>query len=409
MAESTAGKVAGQATKQSMKMLTNTAINAAGAAIGIPPGLAKPILGCIIALIALVVGTVFTIGFGDAYYSTLQRQFNRDTSNGGALNSLTTVNPGVTIYVNLVYPGGSECTSAYGGEYIFKKDSTEVGCSSVTAAQRADSGFKIGVKLANTFYEGAAAANNLTVFPGGAPYSGSPTAAQGNTHWLYIPGYHNSPTGTPSTGVPVVGVIAPTKNTPKGKNNEDFTMRFDLLVKDGTEQAAIIAAWQANDNCKPASDEYQCAVSGVIVKFGQQNSGSPSELVEIARGELGNREVGSTNQGPEINKYFQGAAPGAWCAYFVTWVHTQANTGIPSIGSTEVLKKHYTDHEIFFTPGQMTPEPGDTFFMDGHVGIVTAVEGDYILTIEGNTGSGVSDKNKHLISPDHLQGFGRLQ
>jgi|GEM_PF-4070120 len=265
MARTAVNNIARQATKKGMDAL----INAGGAAFGLPPGTAKPVIGFFLALAALVIGFTVAIGFMFAYFLGFLRHFNKQGGNGGNLNALTVVSANATIYVNLVYPSGGECTSKFGGSYIFKKDSTEVACSAVTTAQRSDSGFKIGVKLGGTFYEGAAAANDLDTFPGGALFPGSPSASSGTTHWLAIPGYHNAATGTPTTTVPVVGVIANTSTTRKGKNGEDLRLRYDLIVKDRTEADAIKNVWQSNDNCKNTDpDNYDCAVTGVTIKYG---------------------------------------------------------------------------------------------------------------------------------------------
>lgn len=402
MAKSTAQNAVKQVSKKGMNML----INAGGAAIGIPPGMAKPMIGLTIGLIALVVGSIIAVGFSFGYFLRFLRHFNKEGGNGGNPNALTVVSTNATIYVNLVYPSGSECTSKFGGSYIFKKDDTEVACSAVTTAQRNDSGFVIGTKLGGAFYAGAAAANDLDVFSGGARFPGSPSASSGTTHWLYIPGYHNPASGTPTVGVPVVGVIANTNTTRQGPNGEDLTLRYDLMVKNANEANAVMASW-GSTACTPSTDLYDCAVSGVTIKFGRQNTTNTSGIIGIAEAELGKREVNGTNQGPEINKYFQGNPVGQpWCAYFVTWVLGQARTGVPSIGGTTALANHFRSHYTYFEVGKQVPQAGDVFFQSGHAGIVTGTDGNYVLTIDGNTGGGDVERQRYPISS--MLGFGRL-
>lgn len=278
-----AGDATKKAATQAIRKGADIALNAAGAAIGLPPGTAKPLLGAIIGfavgLLIFGIGIIMATVTAVNGYKDRVRHMSVDPSNGGALNAMSVMASNATIYVRLVYPGGSDCTSKYGGQYLFVKDTTEVGCSAVTGAQRADATFKIGVKLGGTFYEGAAAANAPSMFPGSDKFAGSPSVAQGTTIWLDIPGYHNSPTGNPSVSVPVVDVIKNASPVAKGPNNEDMTLRFDLLVKDGTEQTALINAWKAAGNCKtPAQSTnlYDCAVTGVTIKSGNPTSGPTS-------------------------------------------------------------------------------------------------------------------------------------
>lgn len=113
------------------------------------------------------------------------------------------------------------------------------------------------------------------------------------------------------------------------------------------------------------------------------------------------REVGGQNMGPWVRLYMDGnqGAAWPWCAGFATLVLRQAahTLGVPMpvtrTYSCDVLAGNATANQCFVgggpTPRDVTP--GSFFLVRRtrndweHVGIVTAVEGDVLRTIEGNT------------------------
>ncbi len=128
-------------------------------------------------------------------------------------------------------------------------------------------------------------------------------------------------------------------------------------------------------------------------------------LLIIARKEIGVKEIPpGSNCGSRVEEYLKSVHldPGyAWCAAFVYWCYEKACTGLklpnplPSTGSClnhwkKTAGKRITALEVFMDPDLI--EPGDIFIINrqkgrGHTGIVTAVEGDFINTIEGNANS----------------------
>ena len=128
-------------------------------------------------------------------------------------------------------------------------------------------------------------------------------------------------------------------------------------------------------------------------------------IVAVARQHLvqGPREVGGQNCGPWVRLYMDGnqGAAWPWCAGFATFVVEQASaalgrsTPIDRTYSCDVLAERarsagrlVADHPA--DPPRAIP-PGSLFLVRRtrndweHVGIVTAVEGDVLRTIEGNT------------------------
>ena len=121
-------------------------------------------------------------------------------------------------------------------------------------------------------------------------------------------------------------------------------------------------------------------------------SGSASDIVKIAAGEIG-KEKGMNNK---YNKWYYGSDKAAhWCAAFVSWCADQA--GI----STDIIPKDaYTvtmDQKIREKGKRVDKSearPGDIIFYSHsgsesgifHVGIVESRNNDKLTTIEGNTG-----------------------
>jgi hypothetical protein len=131
--------------------------------------------------------------------------------------------------------------------------------------------------------------------------------------------------------------------------------------------------------------------------------------VSQARKHLGFHE-GPNNENP-FSAYF-GVPNVAWCAYFVSYVHTMA--GVPlNIGSCDVLLDYVFDRDRFVTSG---PRPGDIVIFDWtlgdhdpaeHVGIVESATSQTVTTIEGNSSDGVNRRN-WPISSASIVGYGRL-
>ena len=114
-----------------------------------------------------------------------------------------------------------------------------------------------------------------------------------------------------------------------------------------------------------------------------------ANVVAVAQSQLGVhvRPRGS-NKGPEVNKYLASVSinfPAAWCTAFVYWCHEQAGiSGVPKTGGALDMWNKAPKNRVTH------PQPGDVVIFDygggkGHTGIIEAVDGDTLTTIEGNT------------------------
>ena len=141
------------------------------------------------------------------------------------------------------------------------------------------------------------------------------------------------------------------------------------------------------------------------------------EVVRIAAGEVGVRELSGNNDGERVEEYL--AAVGLkkgqpWCAAFVCWVYGRAGYRRPLSGWSPAL----------FPLSRLTKAvlPGDVLGIYiakmkriAHVGLVERMDGDWCLSVEGNTnlnggieGDGVYRKRRHLKTVYRVADWVRL-
>lgn len=147
------------------------------------------------------------------------------------------------------------------------------------------------------------------------------------------------------------------------------------------------------------------------------NNANSNRIVEIALSQEGILE--SSN---ECKKYFRtgGNCATPWCAAFATWVYAEAGYQTTKSNLAKGVGKWFFDNKFFFRWQEpYTVQPGDIFVKGrgssgtswegtGHIGIVVAVDGFSMTTIEGNS----SNKVKKNTYADYrkipsLIGFGR--
>ena len=121
-----------------------------------------------------------------------------------------------------------------------------------------------------------------------------------------------------------------------------------------------------------------------------------SELLEIARRQIGTKESPPNSNNVRYNTWYYGrevsGAAYPWCMVFVQWVFDQAKVKLPTrTASCGALMRAAQSAGCWVTKGY---QPGDVVIYDfpggaktDHCGIVEAVDGTYISAIEGNTSS----------------------
>lgn len=131
------------------------------------------------------------------------------------------------------------------------------------------------------------------------------------------------------------------------------------------------------------------------------------ELLDIAKREIGVRELTGLNDGVRVGEYQKAAAcrkGDAWCACFVSWVFKTAGYARPRTGWSPDLfpAKRLVSEPI---PGTVLGIYFPELKRIAHCGLVTGIKGDWITSCEGNTniagsreGDGVYQRIRHRKS-----------
>ena len=121
-----------------------------------------------------------------------------------------------------------------------------------------------------------------------------------------------------------------------------------------------------------------------------------SELLEIARRQIGVKECPPNSNNVRYNTWYYGREVSGsaypWCAVFAAWVFDQAKVKLPiRTASCGALMRAAQSAGQWVTGDY---RPGDVVIYDfpggaatDHCGIVESVDGSYISAIEGNTSS----------------------
>jgi len=129
---------------------------------------------------------------------------------------------------------------------------------------------------------------------------------------------------------------------------------------------------------------------------------------------LGIRET-ATNAGPWIATFTDGNAE-AWCADFVSYVlrlagrpFTGGLSGGWRIAAAAGVRDWFAARHRYVPRPLASPQPGDVvYFRHSHVGIVVAVHGAVLTTIEGNASDAVRERvYGGWRSIGDIDGFGR--
>lgn len=123
-----------------------------------------------------------------------------------------------------------------------------------------------------------------------------------------------------------------------------------------------------------------------------KRKGTVEEFIEVAKGELGVIEGPKNNQTKYGKEFGVNFLP--WCGSFVNWCAKKAGVKIPNTISTLAGASAFKRAKAWIPADKGTPQPGDIAYFDfpedginhiSHVGIVIAVKGNNVVTIEGNT------------------------
>lgn len=130
-----------------------------------------------------------------------------------------------------------------------------------------------------------------------------------------------------------------------------------------------------------------------------------NKLIQIAVTEIGVREEGGENSGLRVKEYlaYVGLGKGyPWCAAFVSWCYGRAGLTLPRTAWSPALfpkQRLYKPREISLG----AVKTADLFAIYSshlrrihHVGLIKAVEGRLLISIEGNSNDRVESRRRPL-------------
>lgn len=124
---------------------------------------------------------------------------------------------------------------------------------------------------------------------------------------------------------------------------------------------------------------------------------TPEKILELARDEIGTKEVPAGSNRVKYNTAYYGReVSGAslhWCAVFIWWLFQQAGAPELYFGGEKTaycpaLLHHHRSQKVAdgYKPGDIIFFNFQGDFNTQHVGICESFDGTYITTIDGNTG-----------------------
>ncbi|MDR2282346.1 MAG: C40 family peptidase [Sphingobacterium sp.] len=123
-------------------------------------------------------------------------------------------------------------------------------------------------------------------------------------------------------------------------------------------------------------------------------------IIVIASKELGTREATDNNDGPRIEEYLRYTSLGKgydWCAAFVSWVYGQAGLDVPrNPWSPALFPKARQISKDQCRSADVFGIYGSTVKRINHVGLIKKKQGEYLITIEGNSNNRVESRRRHL-------------
>ncbi|WP_246032713.1 CHAP domain-containing protein [Sphingobacterium yanglingense] len=166
---------------------------------------------------------------------------------------------------------------------------------------------------------------------------------------------------------------------------------FDIFKKLKGEAQSIVL--------KISSDEFWTLLRSKVSRpSGMEDR---DNIIKIASAELGVREATGNNDGPRVEEYLRYTNLGKgyeWCAAFVSWCYGQAGLSAPRNPWSPALfpkARSYKETDRV--------QSADLFGIYSarlkrihHVGLVKERQGQYILTVEGNSNDRVESRRRHV-------------
>lgn len=129
------------------------------------------------------------------------------------------------------------------------------------------------------------------------------------------------------------------------------------------------------------------------------------QIYEIAANEIGVREDGGNNRGPEVSKYlaYVGLGEGyEWCAAFVSWCYGRAGLSVPRNAWSPALfpkarrRPQSQLNNAYVKQADLFAIYSSQLKRIHHVGIIKAVQGQLLISVEGNSHDRVESRRRPL-------------
>ncbi|MGF7018776.1 hypothetical protein M2145_002551 [Lachnospiraceae bacterium PF1-21] len=131
------------------------------------------------------------------------------------------------------------------------------------------------------------------------------------------------------------------------------------------------------------------AATAILAVAGAKSQDGGKRIVEVA---LAEEKEGNQKGGNKYWSWYGFNSRVEWCACFVSWCANECgyiDDGIfPKSAAVAGFRSWYDDRGLYRLKGEYTPKAGDLIIFENgmsHIGIVQYVEGNQVVTIEGNT------------------------
>ena len=143
-----------------------------------------------------------------------------------------------------------------------------------------------------------------------------------------------------------------------------------------------------------------------------------TDVINRALGEVGVTEYPPNSNNVKYNTLFYGkrvsGAAYPWCCTFIWWIMQSCGVPVPKTASCMEMGDYFKKHGRWYTE----PQIGDLVFFKfktnsrwtNHIGLVIAVRGNEITTIEGNTSVNSDDNGGAVMKRQrskNIVGYGR--
>ncbi|MBL1407221.1 CHAP domain-containing protein [Sphingobacterium sp. C459-1T] len=168
----------------------------------------------------------------------------------------------------------------------------------------------------------------------------------------------------------------------------------------GTLETALIALRSRDEHRLNSLDLCGTFYQGKVPRWSADEDNKRYLILTIATAELGVKESTGNNDGSRVEEYLRYTNLGKgyeWCASFLSWCYGEAGISQPRNAWSPALfpKAKQID--------KTKAQPADIFGIYGarakrinHVGLVKKLEGNYIISIEGNSNNRVESRRRHL-------------